>query len=53
MARRTLVGIDRARPTTLDELRRVPGMRESTVQAMGEELLELVERYALSRVRGP
>jgi len=53
MARRTLVGIDRARPTTLDELRRVPGMRESTVQAMGEELLALVERYALSRVRGP
>lgn len=52
MARRTLVGIDRVRPQTLDELRRIPGMRESTVQAMGEELLALVERYALSRVRG-
>lgn len=52
MARRTLVGIDRVRPQTLDELRRVPGMRESTVEAMGEELLALVERYSLSRVRG-
>lgn len=53
LARRTLVGIDRIRPQTLDELRRVPGMRESTVLAMGEELLALVERFALSRVRQP
>jgi len=51
LPRRTIVGIDRARPKTMDELRRVPGMRESTVEAMGEELLALVERYAWSRAR--
>jgi superfamily II DNA helicase RecQ len=53
LPRRTIVAIDRRRPTTLDELRRVPGMRESTVEAMGEELLALVERYASSRERRP
>ncbi len=51
LPRRAIVGIDRARPETLDELRRVPGVRESTVEAMGEELLALVERYAVSRAR--
>ena len=53
LPRRTIVAIDRRRPTSLDELRRVPGMREATVEAMGEELLALVERYASSRVRRP
>ena len=52
LPRRAIVGIDRARPETLDELRRVPGVRESTVESMGEELLALVERYAVSRARG-
>lgn len=53
LPRRAIVGIDRLRPTTLDELRRVPGMRESTIEAMGEELLALVEHYASSRVIRP
>ncbi|MEM6291272.1 MAG: ATP-dependent DNA helicase RecQ [Myxococcota bacterium] len=53
LPRRAILGIDRKRPETLDELRRVPGVRESTVEAMGEELIALVQRYASSRARRP
>ncbi len=53
LPRRAIVGIDRARPESLEDLRRVSGVREQAVEAMGEELLALVERYALSRVRRP
>ncbi len=52
LPRRAIVGIDRARPESLDALRRVCGVGDQAVEAMGEELLALVERYALSRVRG-
>ena len=51
LPKRAIVGIDRARPETLEALRRVPGVRELAVAQLGEELLALVERYAFSRAR--
>ena len=51
LPKRAIVGIDRARPETLEALRRVPGVRDFAVEHMGEELLALVERYAFSRAR--
>ncbi len=49
LPRRAIVGIDRLRPESIEELRRIPGMRELVVEAMGDELLALVQRYASRR----
>ncbi|MEZ4364903.1 MAG: RecQ family ATP-dependent DNA helicase [Kofleriaceae bacterium] len=45
MQRRVIGAIDRARPTTLDELARVPGLGPAKLARFGEDILEVVRRH--------
>ncbi len=44
--RKAILAIDRARPTTLAELARIPGLGPAKIDRFGEDILELVRRYS-------
>lgn len=46
MQRRVLMAIDRNRPETHDDLLRIPGLGPAKVEKFGDEILEIVQRYA-------
>ena len=43
--RKAILAIDTARPTTLAELARIPGLGPAKIERFGEDILELVRRY--------
>lgn len=43
--RRAIVAIDDARPTTLEQLEKIPGLGPAKIDRFGEDILALVRRY--------
>jgi ATP-dependent DNA helicase RecQ len=43
--RRVILAIDRQRPTSIDDLARIPGLGPAKIERFGEDILALVRRY--------
>ena len=43
--RRTVVAIDRQRPTSLEALLRIPGLGPAKVERFGNDILDIVRRF--------
>ncbi len=46
MQRRVLTAIDKKRPETHDDLLRIPGLGPAKVERFGDDILQIVQRYA-------
>ncbi|MEM6992744.1 MAG: HRDC domain-containing protein, partial [Myxococcota bacterium] len=44
--RKAILAIDRERPSTLDDLARIPGLGPAKIERFGEDILALVRQYS-------